>query len=155
MIPFRSTSWDVRHSMDKVTFFLPSLLDGSFPGVNSGRLCEVLHRLDRVCLAPDLSLLELPFEGRGLRCWIFSTSPFDCSIGYLLLVLGHPLGSLISDFIQEIQVLLQLVVVALLVKELPPKAGESYFDRDDCFCAIGQVEWCLSRGCSCRRPVCP
>ena len=104
---------------------------------------------------------------RIFRCWsylskdevsdveFFQLHPSIVVFGYLLLVLGHPLGSLISDFIQEIQVLLQLVVVALLVKELPPKAGESYFDRDDCFCAIGQVEWCLSRGCSCRCPVCP
>ena len=86
------------------------------------------------------------------RCWgyllkdevsnveFFQLHPSIVVFGYLLLVLGHPLGSLISDFIQEIQVLLQLVVVALLVKKLPPKASKSYFDRDDCFCAIGQVE---------------
>ena len=62
---------------------------------------------------------------------------------YLLLVLGHSLGCLVSNFIQTIQVLLQLIVIALLVKEFPLKASELYFDRDDCFCAIRQVEWCL------------
>ena len=80
MIPSRSTFWDVRHSMDEGVFFLPRLLDGSFPGVSSGRLCTVLPNLDRACLGLDPSSLELPFEGRGHRCQIFSASPFDCSI---------------------------------------------------------------------------
>ena len=104
---------------------------------------------------------------RIFRCWsylskdevsdveFFQLHPLIVVFGYLLLVLGHPLGSLISDFVQEIEVLLQLVVVALFVKELSPKASESYFDRDDCFYAISQVEWYLSRRCSCHRPVCP
>ena len=38
MTPFRNTSLDVRHSMDEVAFFILSLLDGNFLGVNSGRL---------------------------------------------------------------------------------------------------------------------
>ena len=80
MIPSRSTFWNVRRSMDEGVFFLPHLLDGSFPGASSGWLCMVLPSLDRACLGPDLSLLELPFEGRGHRCQIFSASPFDCSI---------------------------------------------------------------------------
>ena len=36
MVPFRNTSLDVRHSMDEVVSFPLSLLDGNFPGVNSG-----------------------------------------------------------------------------------------------------------------------
>ena len=68
MIPSRSTFWGVRRSMDEGIFFLPRLLNGSFPGASSGRLCTVLPSLDRACLGPDLSLLELPFEGRGHRC---------------------------------------------------------------------------------------
>ena len=56
--------------------------------------------------------------------------------GHLLLVLGHSLGRLVSNFVQIVQVLLQLIVVDLLVKEFPSKASEPYFDRDDYFCAI-------------------
>ena len=55
------------------------------------------------------------------------------------MVLGHSLGCLVSNFVQTIQALLQLIVIDLLVKEFPPKASEPYFDRDDCFCAIRQV----------------
>ena len=80
MIPSRSTFWDVQRSMDEGVFFLLCLLDGSFLGASSGRLCTVLPSLDRACLGPDLLLLELPFGGRGHRCQIFSASPFDCSI---------------------------------------------------------------------------
>ena len=56
--------------------------------------------------------------------------------GYLLLVLGHSLGGLVFDFVQTIQVQLQLIVIALFVKELLPEAGEPYFDWDDCFYAV-------------------
>ena len=68
MTPFRNTSLDVRHSMDEVAFFLLSLLDGNFPGVNSGRLYRAFPKLDLVCLALDLLLQESPFEERDLRC---------------------------------------------------------------------------------------
>ena len=40
--------------MDKVAFFLLSLLDDSFPSANSGRLCRVLPKLDLVYLELDL-----------------------------------------------------------------------------------------------------
>ena len=48
--------------------------------------------------------------------------------GYLLLVLGHSLGGLVSDFVQVIKVQPQLIVIALFVKELPPEANEPHFD---------------------------
>ena len=79
-IPSRSTFWDVRRSMDEGVFFLPRLLDDSFPGASSGRLCMVPPNSDQACLGPGPLSLELLFEGRGHRCWIFSASPFDCSI---------------------------------------------------------------------------
>ena len=73
----------------------------------------------------------------------FQLHPSIVVFSYLLLVLGHPLRSLISYLVQKVQVLLQLVVVVLLVEKLPPETGEPYFDRDDCFCAVGQVKRCL------------
>ena len=63
---------------------------------------------------------------------------------HLLLILGNSLRSLVSDFVQTIQVQLQLVVVAVFVKEFLPEASEPYFDGDDYFCAICQVEGCFS-----------
>ena len=87
--------------------------------------------------------------GQIFRCWsylakhevtdvkFFQLHSSIVVFGYLLLVLGHPLSCLISYFINEVQVLLQLVVVVLLVEKLSFEAGESYFDRDDCLCAIG------------------
>ena len=64
--PFRNTSLDVRHSTDEVAFFLLSLLDGNFPGMNSEQLYRALPKLDLVCLALDLLLQESPSEGRDL-----------------------------------------------------------------------------------------
>ena len=57
-------------------------------------------------------------------------------LGHFLLVLSHPLKGLVYDFVQIVQVQLQLIFVALFIKEFPPEVGESYFNRDDCFCAI-------------------
>ena len=105
--------------------------------------------------------------GRILRRWsylsedevtdvkFFQLHPSIVVFSYLLLLLGHPLRSLISYFVQKVQVLLQLVVVVLFVEKLPPEAGEPYFDRDDYFCAVGQVKRCLPCGCSRRRPISP
>ena len=87
--------------------------------------------------------------GRIFRCWsylakhevtdvkFFQLRSSIVVFGYLLLVLGYPLSCLISYFVNEVQVLLQLVVVVLLIEKLSFEAGESYFDRDDCLCAIG------------------
>ena len=66
MIPFRNTSLDVRHSMDEVAFFLLSLLDGNFLGVNSGRLYKALPKLDLVCLVLNLLFQEPLSEGQDL-----------------------------------------------------------------------------------------
>ena len=66
MIPFCNTSLDVRHSMDEVTFFLLSLLDGNFLGVNSGRLYKALPKLDLVCLVLNLLFQASLSEGRDL-----------------------------------------------------------------------------------------
>ena len=66
--------------MDEGVFFLLHLLDGSFPGVSSGRPYTVPPNLAQACLGLGPSLLELLFGGRGHRCQIFSASPFDCSI---------------------------------------------------------------------------
>ena len=45
---------------------------------------------------------------------------------HLLLILGHSLRSLVSNFVQTIQVQLQLVVVAVFVKEFLPETSEPY-----------------------------
>ena len=66
MIPFRNTSLDVRHFMDEVAFFLLSLLDGNFLGMNSGRLYKALPKLDLVCLVLNLLFQESLSEGRDL-----------------------------------------------------------------------------------------
>ena len=76
-------------------------------------------------------------------------------LGHLLLVLGHSLRDLVSDLVQTIQVQLQLVVIAAFVKELLPKAGEPYFDKDDCLYAICQVEGRLYYWGSCCGSVSP
>ena len=68
MTPFRNTSLDVRHSIDEVASSLLSLLDGNFPGVNSGQLYKVLPKLDPVCLMLDLLLQESLFKGQDLQC---------------------------------------------------------------------------------------
>ena len=68
MTPFRNTSLDVRHSIDEVASSPLSLLDGNFPGVNSGRLYKVLPKLDPVCLMLDLLLQESLFKGQDLKC---------------------------------------------------------------------------------------
>ena len=66
MIPFRNTSLDVRHFMDEVAFFLLSLLDGNFLGMNSGRLYKALPKLDLVCLVLNLLFQESLSEGQDL-----------------------------------------------------------------------------------------
>ena len=66
----------------------------------------------------------------------FELYPLVVVFGHLLLVLGHSLGGLVSNFVQTIQVQLQLIVVALFIKEFPLEASEVHFDWNDCFCAI-------------------
>ena len=85
----------------------------------------------------------------------FELYPLIVVLGHLLLVLGHSLRGLIFDFVQTIQVQLQLVVVAAFDKELLLEAGEPYFDGDNCLCAICQVELCLSCSGSCCGSVSP
>ena len=67
---------------------------------------------------------------------LFSFNSLVVVFGYLLLVLGHSLGGLVFDFVQTIQVQLQLIVIALFVKEFLFEDGEPYFDWDDCLCAV-------------------
>ena len=55
---------------------------------------------------------------------------------HLPLILSHSLRSLVSNFVQTIQVQFQLVVVAVFVKEFCLGASMSYFDGDHCLCAI-------------------
>ena len=62
---------------------------------------------------------------------------------HLLLILDHSLRSLVSDFVQTIQIQFQLVVIALFVKEFHPRTSEPYFNEDNYFCAICQVEGCF------------
>ena len=139
--------------MDEGVFFLPRLLDGSFPGVSSGRLCTFPPNLDRACLGRILRRWSYLAKDEVTDVKFFQLHPSIVVFSYLLLVLGHPLRSLIFYLIQKVQVLPQLVVVVLLVEKLPPEAGEPYFNRDDYFCAVGQVKWCLPCGCSRRRPI--
>ena len=61
-----------------------------------------------------------------------------------LLVLGHSLRGLIFNFVQAIQIQLQLFVVAIFAKELLSQANDSYLDGDDCFRTICEVEGCFS-----------
>ena len=49
---------------------------------------------------------------------------------HLLLVLGHSLRGLISNFVQAIQIQLQLVVITIFAKELLSQAGDSYLNGD-------------------------
>ena len=62
---------------------------------------------------------------------------------HLPLILGHSSRSLVFNFVQTVQVQLQLVVVAVFIKEFHLGASKSYFNRDHCFCAICQVERCF------------
>ena len=57
-------------------------------------------------------------------------------LSHVLLVLGHSLRGLVSNFVQTIQVQLQFVIVVVFVEEFLPKASEPYLDGDDYFCAI-------------------
>ena len=51
--------------------------------------------------------------------------------GHLLLILGHSLRGFIFNFVQAIQIQLQLVVVDIFAEELLSQVGDSYLDRDD------------------------
>ena len=92
--------------MDKGVFFLPHLLDVA-------SLARVVD--DFVRSFPVWTERAL---GRIFRCWsyrskdevtdvkFFQIHPSIVVFSYLLLVLGHPLRSLISYFVHKVQVLL-------------------------------------------------
>ena len=92
--------------MDEGVFFLPRLLDGSFPGMSSGRLCTVLPNLDRACLGPILRRWSYLSKDEVTDVKFFQLHPLIVVFSYLLLVLGHPLRNLISYFVHKVQVLL-------------------------------------------------
>ena len=83
--------------MDEGVFFLLRLLDGSFLGVSSGRPCTVPPNLDRWSYLSKDKVTDVKF---------FQLHPSIVVFSYLLLVLGHPLRSLISYLVQKVQVLL-------------------------------------------------
>ena len=104
-----NTFSDAQHSMDDAICSHPDLLGDSFHVESSGRPYMVLPMLALIFLLLD-PLLRV------------SLYPLVVMLGHLLLVLGHLLRSLVSDFVQTIQVQLQLVVVTTFVKELLPEA---------------------------------
>ena len=81
--------------------------------------------------------------------------PLIVVFGYLQLILRHHDGSLFSYFVQTIQVLPQVIVIAFFVECLLLDAGYSYLDRDHDFSAIGEPEGGFSRRGSCRGFVSP
>ena len=75
--------------------------------------------------------------------------PLIVVFDHLQLILRHPDGSLFSYFVQTIQVLPQVIVIAFFVECLLPDVGYSYLDRDHDFNAIGEPEGGFSRRGSC------
>ena len=66
--------------------------------------------------------------------------PIVVVFGHLLLVLRHSAGSLVSYFVQIVQVDSQVIVIVFFVEYLLPDAGCSYLDQDHCFSAISESE---------------
>ena len=86
-----NTFSDAQHSMDDAICSHPDLLGDSFHVESSGRPYMVLPMLALIFLLLD-PLLRV------------SLYPLVVMLGHLLLVLGHLLRSLVSDFVQTIQV---------------------------------------------------
>ena len=81
--------------------------------------------------------------------------PLIVILGHLLLGHYHLAGCFVSRFVQAIQVDSQLVVIAAFVESFSSQVGDSYFDRNYCFGAIGETEGGLSCWGSCCGPVRP
>ena len=81
--------------------------------------------------------------------------PLVVVFSHPLLVLRHSAGSLISYFIQTVQVDSQVIVIVFFVEYLLPDAGCSYLDQDHCFSAISESEGGFSCWGSCCGSVGP
>ena len=110
---------------------LPGVVDdsvGSFP-------CGAKFSLGRVfSRCGDLTQDEVAYVKS------FEFYPLVVVFGHLLLVLHHFAGSLVSYFVQIVQVDSQVIVIVFFVEYLLHDVGYSYLDQDHCFSAIGESE---------------
>ena len=63
---------------------------------------------------------------------------FVIVFGHLLLILRHPARSSFSNFVQAIQIDLQLIIVVVFMEELLSNVGDSHFNQDYCLNTIGE-----------------
>ena len=116
---------------------------GSFPCGAKFSLGRVFSRCD------DLTQDEVAYVKSS------ELYPIVVVFGHLLLVLRHSAGSLVSYFVQIVQVDSQVIVIVFFVEYLSLDVGYSYLNRDHCFSAIGESEGGFSRWGSCCGSVGP
>ena len=75
--------------------------------------------------------------------------------GHAVLVPSEPLFCYCSDLVYQVELQSHSLVNFVLIMVVHLVAYKPNFCRDDHFASIRQLEWCLSCGCPCRRPVCP
>ena len=74
--------------------------------------------------------------------------------GHCFLVFGHSLHNFFSDFINQVHVAIELLLVLLVFISFDSKACQSHFHWYDGLSAKCHSEWCFSCWNCCGRPIC-
>ena len=115
---------------------------GAFPSQSQSSLGWVLCCL-RYLLEDEVSCVEPSY-----------LDPSVVVSGHCFLVFGHSLHSFFSDFVNQVQVAVKLLLVFLVFISFDSEARQSHFHWYDGLNAKCQPEWCFSCSNSCGRPIC-